>query len=104
MESPPTHPAQTESPQCGPDGLARPGCWWRQGLAAAALIAGGYVALVAYADDRLPRLASIDGVPVAGLTREESVAQVREAANARLHRPLRIHGPDGWSTTLTPAA
>jgi len=100
MESPPTHPVPPE------EAATRSRGRWLLGaaiLGAGALVAGGYAAFVAYADERLPRIASIDGVPVGGLTREEALARAREAVNARLDRPLRIHGPDGWSTVLTPA-
>ena len=103
MEGPPTHPLPPNVPATQSRRPRRRWLLGAAGLAAAALIAGGYGAFVAYADERLPRLASVDRVPVGGLTREESVARAREAANARLDRPLRIHGPDGWSSVLIPA-
>lgn len=104
MESPPTHPLPLDG-TATPSG--RPRRRWLVGaaiLGAAALIAGGYAAFAAYADERLPRIASVDGVPLGGLTREEALVRAQEAANARLDRPLRLHGPDGWSTVLTPAS
>lgn len=55
------------------------------------------------ANDRMPRNATVDGASVDGLPRDEAARVARAGATVRLDQPVRLFGPDGWSTTIVPA-
>lgn len=77
--------------------------WTMAAIGALVVMAGAYLVVGLVANDRMPLNATVDGLPVGGLPRQEALSVAEAAAVQRLEDSLRLSGPDGWSNTLIPA-
>ena len=69
-----------------------------------ALVAAAWIGLYAYAGDKAPRHARVEGVSIAGLGPEEAEERVRAGLAKKAERPVTLSYGDGRTRTVDPAA
>ena len=67
-----------------------------------AVAAMAYLVLGAVANDRLPRMSTVDSLDVGGLQRIAASEQIEDQAGKRLDRPITLTASDGWRADITP--